>query len=80
MTEFTMERETASALLSDKCELLRKLFDECVDISKQSGVTFELPWGGEGTTHEEGYSMGGFYLPVEDKWNNQGWNPSNQSC
>lgn len=74
-------QEAAAALLSSKCAQLRELFDECIKLSNEFNIVFELPWGGEGNSYEEGYSVGGFYCPTDDSpWGDKGWHPSNQSC
>jgi hypothetical protein len=73
-----MTKEEGAKLLAERCEQLRKLFDECVAISDASGMDFTLPWGGEGT-YEAG--IGGVYVPTDDRWfDKKGWNPSAYSC
>lgn len=81
LAEGKMDKQTASQQLAEKREQLRRLFDECVAISDESGVVFETPWGGEGS-YEAG--LGGRYVPENNtdelRWNDVGWNPSAHSC
>lgn len=76
-----MDTQEASNLISNKLDAARKLLDECVCISEQSGVPFSLPWGGEGTSES---GIGADYIPKTcDKlgyYDHTGWNPSAHTC
>jgi hypothetical protein len=72
-----MTKEEGAKLIAEHCVTLRKLFDECVAIADASGVEFDLPWGGEGSSES---GIGGVYVPTSDSWCGQGWNPSAHSC
>lgn len=81
-----MDKEQAAAEIAIRCVKLRELFDECVTIAKEGGVSFDLPWGGEGTSVENGYGAGATFYPddVENYAKNWGthaqWVSSTQTC
>lgn len=80
-----MDKEFASKQIADLLNTASKALDAAVVISEASGVSFELPWGGEGTSEA---GIGAKYLPeghpdIENvKWYQyrQGWNPSAGTC
>lgn len=84
-----MDKQEASALISEKLNLAHSLLGECVAISEESGVIFHLPWGGEGTDMR---GTGATYIPTTataqekewhslyDYWRTGGWMASAGSC
>jgi hypothetical protein len=63
------DREQAYKLIAEKCVILRQLFDECVKIADEAQVEFELPFGGEGCSAQDGYGAGATYYPDGvDNW------------
>jgi hypothetical protein len=68
-----MDKQVASKLIGDKLSLMAALMRECEVIAEDSGVVFDLPWGGEGTDQR---GMGATYVPTtadeETKQNNVG--------
>lgn len=76
-----MDKQVAAQQIADKLRQAQQLMDECVRISEESGVGFDLPWGGEGT-HQCG--MGAYYCPKDDPsagyYDHEGWNPSAGTC
>lgn len=80
-----MDKQEASKQLADKCEQMRQLFHECVAISASAQIAFDLPWGGEGNSAEDGYGAGAtFYPEGVDNYNKYGdyaqWISSTQTC
>lgn len=67
--------------ISDNCEKMRVLLDECVSLADQHKIEFETPWGGEGTCEA---GIGGSYIPEgsarAESADRIGWNPSSESC
>lgn len=73
-----MTNEEAVKLMAEKVQTLSQIFQECVKLADETGVVFELPYGGEGTSES---GIGGFYEPKEGhSWHDTGWNPSSHSC
>jgi hypothetical protein len=82
-----LTKEEVSERIANKLRLALELMDDCVALSEEHGVVFELPWGGEGTNQR---GMGATYVPEtaseqEKKWNlntydRPGWLPSGGTC
>jgi len=80
-----MDKQQAYKELSDRCEIMNKLFNECVKIADEAQVEFDLPWGGEGCSAQAGYGAGATYYPdgVENynKWSDSAqWVSSTATC
>lgn len=82
------DKELVTKTIYAKLAQADALLAECVMLAEESGVCFELPWGGEGTQQR---GMGAGYVPEtasdQDKeWNitnyddSTGWQPSAGSC
>lgn len=82
-----MDKEQASKAIADNLDKISALLNECTKISDESGVGFELPYGGEGTLMK---GMGAYYSPEGDtdaEWRRNeyleaysGWHSSAGTC
>ena len=78
-----MDKQFASELIAAALQTAQEALNSAVAISEQSGVSFELPWGGEGSSES---GMGATYLPeghprITNGYDNYwGWNPSAGTC
>jgi hypothetical protein len=82
------DKELVSKAIAAKLAQADVLLAECVMLAEESGVCFELPWGGEGTQQR---GMGAGYVPTtaserDKEWNitnyddSTGWQPSAGIC
>lgn len=65
------EQEEASKVIAEKTAAAAALIRECEEIARKAQVTFRF---------SVAYGMGGTFYPEDDEWNEEGWNPSSQSC
>ncbi len=79
-----MDKQKASKAIAKLLQEADDAVKKAVQISEASGVSFHLPWGGEGTDQR---GMGASYYPeghskIGNQWDDcqQGWNPSAGSC
>lgn len=71
-----MNKEKAAAAIADKVNQAEKLISEAEKLADEHGLEFDF---------SPAYGMGGEYIGkgsprLASGWNEQGWNPSSQSC
>lgn len=83
---FTADKQAVMELIAKKLDQANALIEECVFLAEEVGTTFNLPWGGEGTSQR---GMGATYIATTadqrtiDVFSNDGyagWNPSAGTC
>lgn len=80
-----MDKQQAVQEIATRAAKMFELFNECVALADEHKVEFELPWGGEGCSAQDGYGAGATYYPEGvDHWNRYGdyamWVSSTQTC
>lgn len=73
-------KQKAAKKIATRCKHMAKLFNECVKLADEAGVVFELPWGGEGTSPQDGYGAGATYYPEVEGYQSAHWTSSTANC